>query len=115
MTARPDLHQSPNTDGSPAAPPMPELREGFLSEDDLTQLGADLTQLTQILSVQTRAHGQTHAAAAQQPLQQLLQQLAAGTWQALQIRYLYDGFEWTDTLLSMQGRIRAVRCQHPRC
>lgn len=95
------------------APPMPELREGLLTIDDLNALCADLTQLTRIISIQTRARGSTNAQSAASTLDESFQQLWQGQFQAVQVRYFYDGHEWTDTLMRVPPHVRVIRCQHP--
>ena len=38
--------------------------------------------------------------------------LLNGSARAVQVRYCYDGFEWTDTILAANGGFRVVRCRH---
>ena len=92
---------------------MPEMRQGMLSHTDLKELCADLTQLTRILSIQTRMRGNTNAETHTSSLDDALQELWDGKLQAVQIRYAYDSHEWTDTLMRADSHVRVIRCQHP--
>jgi hypothetical protein len=104
----------PTSDASALdGPPMPEMRQGMLSNGDLKELCADLTQLAHILSIQTRARGNTNAETRSSSLDDALQELWDGKLHAVQIRYAYDSHEWTDTLMRADGHVRVIRCQHP--
>jgi hypothetical protein len=90
------------------------MREGLLTPDDLEQLFADLAGCTTVLAVQEKGRGQDHAHASPSSLDAARQRLLNGSVHALQIRYRYDGHEWTDTLMRLPSGVRLVRCQHPR-
>lgn len=108
-------HAIPATELPPlAAPQMPAMREGLLSRDDLMRLCEDIVDLTQVLSIQTRSGGNTNSDTADRSLSDSLMDLWEGRLQAVQIRYVHDGHEWTDTLLRVGSVVRVVRCQHPR-
>lgn len=94
-------------------PPLPEMREAVLSHDELSILAADLQAYTQIASVICKSHSQQHAPPVNIPLSAAIDHLFARTVTAVQIRYAYDGHEWTDTLLQTPAGVRFVRCQHP--
>ncbi len=94
-------------------PPMPEMRQGLLTAAELDALCADLTHLTRIQSIQTRVRGNANAEAGNGSLDEVLQDLWSGNLQAVQVRYTYDGQDWTDTLLRSDCHIRVIRCQHP--
>ncbi len=111
MSEMPAISDDPNPADGPS---MPEMRQGLLSASDLKELCADLTQLTRVLSIQTRVRGNTNAETRSGALDDVLQDLWDGNLQAVQIRYAYDGHEWTDTLLRSDCHIRVIRCQHPQ-
>ena len=111
MSEMPAISDDPNPADGPS---MPEMRQGLLSASDLKELCADLTQLTRVLSIQTRVRGNTNAETRSGSLDDVLQDLWDGNLQAVQIRYAYDRHEWTDTLLRSDCHIRVIRCQHPQ-
>lgn len=94
-------------------PPLPEIREALLSHEEVSILAADLQEYTQIASVICKSRSQQHAQIETIRLSTAIDQLFARTVTAVQIRYAYDGHEWTDTLLQTPAGIRFVRCQHP--
>lgn len=93
-------------------PPLPEMREAVLSHDEVSILAADLQAYTQIASVICKSRSQQHVPPQSTPLSVAVDQLFARTVTAVQIRYAYDGHEWTDTLLHAATGTRLVRCQH---
>lgn len=109
----PDSPSACNEAISSDGPPMPEMRQGLLSANELDQLCADLLQLTKIQSIQTRMRGNSNAQTEVAGLDTVLQNLWNGNLQAVQVRYAYDGHDWTDTLLRSDCHVRVIRCQHP--
>lgn len=96
----------------PDGPPIPEMREAVLSCDDVDALTADLSQHTQIQSVIGKGGPRQHSSETLLTLSDAVAQLVARTLPAIQIRYGYDGFDWTDTLIHTPHGIKLVRCQH---
>lgn len=96
----------------PDGPPLPEMREAFLSRDDLTSLAADLQQCTRILGVLRKGATRDHADSVNISFTDALAELSTGTVTAVQVRYAYDNHEWTDTLLNTPQGVRLVRCRH---
>lgn len=94
-------------------PSLPEMREAVLSHDEVAILAADLQAYTRIASVICKSRSQQHAPPGSIPLSAAIDQLFSRTITAIQIRYAYDGYEWTDTLLHTPAGVRFVRCQHP--
>lgn len=94
-------------------PPLPEMRDAVLSHDEILVLAADLQAYTQIASVICKIRSLQHVPPENIPLPAAIDQLFARTVTAVQIRYVYDGHEWTDTLMYTPTGIRLVRCQHP--
>lgn len=94
-------------------PPLPEMREGLLSAGDLTQLFADISACTTVLGVQEKGGAQRYAEAGTLPLDTARERLVDGAARAVQIRYRFDGFEWSDTVMRLPAGFRLVRCQHP--
>ena len=100
---------------SPAdGPPLPEMREAVLSRDEVVALQADLLTHTQIQGVLCKAKSREQTPVGNTSLELAIQQLLDHLTAAVQIRYSYDGHEWTDTLLNTPAGVRLVRCQHQR-
>jgi hypothetical protein len=97
----------------PDGPPIPEMREALLNAGNVRDLVADLRECTQIISLQCKANMRSQQAFdGERDLGFAMEQLLAREFHALQIRYGFDGFEWTDTLLQTQEGVRLVRCRH---
>jgi hypothetical protein len=96
----------------PDGPPLPEMREAVLSRDDVLALVADLRAHTRVISTLCKAGPQQQTPPGSIPLEVAIERLFERTVSAIQIRYAYDGHEWTDTLLNTPAGIRMVRCQH---
>ena len=103
---------SPQSTQFPDGPPLPEMREAILSRDDVLTLVADLQAHTRISSTLCKAAPQQQTPPHNIPLEAAVERLIERTVSAIQIRYTYDGHEWTDTLLNSPSGIRIVRCQH---
>lgn len=97
----------------PDGPPMPEMCEGLLGPDDIEQLFADLEALTTVRSVVQKGAAERYADQGVVSLDRAKESLVACDVAAVQIRYEYDGHEWTDTLMRQAAGYRLVRCQHP--
>jgi hypothetical protein len=41
-----------------------------------------------------------------------LERLLSGSARAIQLRYRFDGYEWTDTVMASMTGFRVVRCRH---
>ena len=96
----------------PDGPPLPEMREAVLSRDDVLALVADLQAHTRVISTLCKAAPQQQTPSGSSPLETAIERLFERTVSAIQIRYAYDGHEWTDTLLNTPAGFRMVRCQH---
>ena len=96
----------------PDGPPLPEMREAILSRDDVLALVADLQAHTRVISTLCKAGPQQQTPPGSIPLEAAIERLFERTVSAIQIRYAYDGHEWTDTLLNTPAGFRMVRCQH---
>lgn len=97
-----------NSDG----PPLPELCEGLLDDSQVERLFADLAAFTHVVVISEKGGEQEYGQAKNLDLETACRRLLLRQCRALQIRYLFDAAEWTDTLLSTPAGIRAVRCRH---
>jgi hypothetical protein len=91
---------------------LPELQQAALDPATLEQLFSDIARCTDVIEVLPKfaAHGRVGDAGLS--LEDGRQLLLGGQLRALQIRYVYDGSQWWDTLMSREGQIRLVRIQH---
>ncbi|MDP1797658.1 MAG: hypothetical protein Q8K78_09265 [Planctomycetaceae bacterium] len=105
---------SPSPTQLPDGPPLPEMREAVLSRDDVLTLVADLQAHAQITGTLCKAAPQQQTPLHNISLETAVEQFFTWAVSAIQIRYAYDGHEWTDTLLNTPAGMRLVRCQHPR-
>ena len=94
-------------------PPLPEMREGLLTETHIARLFADIGNCTTILGIQGKGGVQRYAEAGKLTLETARVLLVTAAVRAVQIRYSYDGFEWSDTVMSLPDGFRLIRCQHP--
>lgn len=92
--------------------PLPELCEGLLDVSQVKRLFTDLAALTQVVAILEKGGEQAYGQAKGVDLETACRRLLSRQCRALQIRYYFDGAEWTDTLLSTPAGIRAVRCRH---
>lgn len=93
-------------------PPVPMMVEGDIDAATLRQLFADLLASATILVVREKGAPQAYTLAEELTSDVALSRLISGDARAVQIRYRFDGHEWTDTILSMRGGFRVVRCRH---
>jgi hypothetical protein len=96
----------------PDGPPLPEMREAILTREDVLALVADLQVHTRVISTLCKAGPQQQTPPGSIPLETAIERLFDRTASAIQVRYAYDGHEWTDTLLNSPAGLRMVRCQH---
>jgi len=93
-------------------PPVPLMVEGLIEAGTLRQLFAELSAAATILGVREKGGPTEYAGGEAMPPAVALERLLTGTARATQIRYQFDGYEWTDTVLLVGGGYRVVRCRH---
>ena len=93
-------------------PPVPMMVEGAIDAATLRHLFDDLASVATILSIREKGHACNYAEAQVLTPTVALERLLARSVPAIQIRYRYDGFEWTDTILATRDAFRVVRCRH---
>jgi hypothetical protein len=91
---------------------LPELQQAALDPATLEQLFSDIARCTDVTEVLPKFAAQGRVGDASLSLEDGRQLLLGGQLRALQIRYVYDGSQWWDTLMSREGQIRLVRIQH---
>lgn len=92
-------------------PPVPLMVEGVIDRATLAQLATDLTAHATVVGVRAKGGVQAYADATELSLDTAVAQLAAGSVRAIQVRYRYDGFEWSDTILATPTGFRVVRAR----
>lgn len=90
-------------------PPLPELTQSELDGETLAALVQDLTSQTEILDVLTKGGQCARADKVSLTLEEAVTALCSGAVRGVQIRYLWQGTQWLDTLINNQGTIRIVR------
>jgi hypothetical protein len=99
--------------GQPLLEPavLADLQDAELDRETLDQLFFDLSQLAQLVEVRVKGAVDGYAAEAQPTLEKASTLLAEGF--AVQLRYIYQGSEWIDTLLPLEGGARLIRVRPP--
>jgi len=94
---------------------LPDLQQSVLDPGTLAQLFVDLETCTQIVEIIPKAAAKGYVAEETQiTLSSAQELLLTGKIRGLQIRYLYQGSQWWDTLLPAPNNegFRIVRIQH---
>ena len=90
---------------------FPEMHRGVIDAETLAQYFRDLEH-AQVFEVLVKGAPQKYAEEGPFSLEQGRQLFDAGTVRGLQIRYLWHGDEWWDTLMHGAQGVRIVRVQH---
>ena len=91
--------------------PLPELSEALLDRETLERLFVDLDACTRVLDVLLKRGPTRRTDGRPVGLGEARDLLLTGEVRGLQIRYLYQGVEWRDTLLRTPEGVRLVRMQ----
>lgn len=91
---------------------LPDLNDVILDEPTLLQLFEDIRALGQILGVNARGHGARRRASDENIAFDAAKELfLTQAVNGLQIRYIFEGQEWWDTLMHTPEGVRLVRIQ----
>lgn len=94
-------------------PALPEMCEACLNDEELRALGQDLVNCTELVSISCKGAARSYTPDRSEiGLDEALSALMDARLHAIQVRYRYQGFEWTDTLMHSPAGIRLVRCRH---
>lgn len=93
--------------------PLAQLIRARLDNATMEALFQDLTQLCTITDVQMKGSTGAYAGEARPTLEQAYIALTTGTALGVQIRYVWQGEEWWDTLLRKSTSIVLVRTRPP--
>lgn len=92
-------------------PPVPLLVEGLIDAAALRQLFADLAEAATVLGVREKGAPAAYCEAEPLAAAEAAARLLSGAARAVQVRYVYGGHEWVDTILALPGGFRVVRCR----
>lgn len=101
--------QSPPTD--PDA--LPAMHEGVLDREKLAAYRDDLVACADNLVVRTRSTSRSLASDTTRALDDALAELLAGDTKSVQLRYVFEGVSWSDTLMRVPGAFKLVRMRMP--
>lgn len=96
----------------PDGPTVPLMVEGVIDAATLRQLFADLAAAAAVLAVREKGDPRGYADGGERAPESALDRLLAGAARAVQVRYRYDGHEWTDTVFAVPTGFRVIRCRH---
>ncbi len=89
--------------------PLPALQQHVLNEETLNSLVQDLSALATILEVRAKGESRRHANAGAFTFADAVGSLLDGKLRGVQVHYLYDQREWSDTLIASPTGIRLTR------
>lgn len=88
---------------------LPDLHQAVLDPGTLNQLFEDIQQLTQVIEVKAKLASQEYALPDDLTLFRAKELLLKRSVGGVQIRYLYEGHQWFDTLLVKEQGIKLTR------
>lgn len=94
---------------SDAPAKLPELQQASLDAETLEALLRDLDELTQVFQVVAKPNTRGEATPSGLTPESAVSMLLAEELRGVQIRYLYQGDEWWDTLIRTDSDIRLTR------
>lgn len=95
------------------APELAEVWRRDLALGELHALVDDLEQHAEVLDVLTKGGPKAHADPTPVSLRDAVLRLVRGEVRGVQVRYLFEGSEWRDTLLSTPTGVQDVRMKMP--
>ena len=101
----------PGTESTQQQFQLPPLHQSVLDQTTVEQLFRDIKQCTKIIEVVPK-FGRGHVDEQRISLEQAAQLLREKKVRAVQLRYLYDGSEWWDTLIPGPDGVKVVRIRH---
>ncbi len=89
--------------------PLPALQQQILDEETIDVLAQDLSALATILEVRGKGGSRAHANTEALTLADAVASLRVGKLRGVQVHYLYNHREWSDTLTASPAGIRLTR------
>jgi hypothetical protein len=93
--------------------PLPEVQVADLDGATFEAYFADLEECADVRSITLKSGPETRAEEPQVSLEQAHLLLIVGSIRGAQIRYLFDGVAWIDTLVAQGESVRLVRVADP--
>jgi hypothetical protein len=93
-------------------PPVPLMVDGVIDATTLRQLFADLTTAATLLGIREKGSPTGYTSGGTVTADVARNRLLSGETRAAQVRYQFDGHEWSDTILALPTGFRVVRCRH---
>lgn len=106
MTAANGTNAAPDACGGE---PLPEVQVGELDGALFEAYFSDLVECADVRAVTVKAGPETHAEEPRVSLEQAHMLLLVGSVRGVQIRYLFEGVEWIDTLVAQGDCVRLIR------
>lgn len=91
---------------------LPDLHQTILDCAGVDALFHDIDSCTEVIEVIPRYADRRYASEQTLSLNEGRQRLRDGTLQGVQIRYMYEGSQWWDTLMRTPQGVRVVRIEH---
>jgi hypothetical protein len=91
---------------------MPELTQARLDPATLDQLFIDIATCTNVIDVTAKLAATRMVPQQRLTLDDAHELIRTRGVRGVQIRYLYDGSEWWDTIIVNGDEVRVVRIQH---
>jgi hypothetical protein len=91
---------------------LPDVYDGSLNRAQLLTVVADIEAATQVLAVNLKRLRNAHSDEQPVSLRSAVELLLEGTVTGVQVRYVYTGREYWDTLLRTPDGFRIVRIDH---
>ena len=91
---------------------MPELTQARLDPATLDQLFVDIATCTKVIDVTAKLAPTQMVPQQRLTLDDAQELVRTRGVRGVQIRYLYDGSEWWDTIIVNGDEVRVVRIQH---
>lgn len=89
--------------------PLPDLYSDELDAAALSALIADIEAHAHVSEVLVKGAATVHATAVRPSFSQACASLSAGNIRAVQVRYRWDGRDWSDTVLRTTAGFKVVR------
>lgn len=93
--------------------PLSDVQIGVLDGALFEAYFADLEECADVRSVTLKRGSETHAEELSVSLEQAHLLMLVGSIRGVQIRYLFDGIAWIDTLAAQGDSVRLVRVTDP--
>ena len=120
--AQPPPRPAPRQSADPTPPPgteedgnqmkLPDLHQSFLDPQTLANLFRDIRVCTTVVEVIPKYAAKRMVSETSISLDEGQRLLNSGEARAVQIRYVYEGAQWWDTLINTPSGVQVVRIRH---